>query len=169
MFWATSWSWVRDTVGDHDNDQSSAVVRSIGLVISNNFGHGRPTSAEVASLVISLQPAQSLGKLSVVQVLVKLHIVLGLFGVSHNGESSLSAKWSSRIVDGLGHVSHSVEHFHPGVSYAGGGVEEDKVVDVAWVLGLDFAVAVAVAVVGSLHFGDGLWACPFGLGRRPGN
>jgi len=151
---------MRNTVGDHNSNHSSASADQLTvpvpqvLVVLDLLSHLLPTSLQETSSVIHLQTAQSSRESGVVQVLLKSNVVFDLLSVSHNTESGLASKWSSRVFDGLGHVSHSVEHFHPGVTHAGGGVEQHKVVNVARVFGLNITLAVALAVVGSFHFGD---------------
>jgi len=149
--WAGVWVWVRDTVGDNDDNQLSAG----SLLVFDLLLKRGPTLGQVATLVPGGELAELSAEGLVAQVVIELDVVLwGSGGVSDNTESGLGVvavalrHLSAVVLDSLSQVSNSVEHFSPGVSHARGGVQEHQVVNVASVDNGLGAIAVAVAVVG---------------------
>lgn len=107
--------------------------------------HHFQTLTQKGTFVESLQTIQSRGKFGVIDIFFNTDVVVSFFGVSNNTESGVFTDCVFGI-DLSGDKIDSEFHFVPSVSDAGGGIEENKVVDFAWFWWIVSAIAGALAV-----------------------
>jgi hypothetical protein len=148
--------WVRVTVGDDDDNLFSALL-FVSINVSKNL---LQTNIQETTFVESLQGVKLSRECAVVQVFGEIDVQKCGFSVSNNGEPGVNSHFVV-VVNVSSDEIDSEFHFVPGVSYAGGGVEENDVVGSAGFIFWWFAIALAFAVGGA--------ECGWGEGERAGD